>query len=133
MTEQLFTLSNFRASDEIEGWPLGRDKRGTAVFTHESNKKGQRISRQTPYKGGMSKPKSSTYYERICLADGSDGKTHMVGITGYGFISVLSCDMKLSDFSIQEKDDNYAEVMSAVRAVTNPEALKEQSNVARND
>jgi len=119
MVKQTFTLSNFRTSDEIEGWPLGRDKKGTAIFTHESNKEGQRISRQTPYKGGLSKPKSSTYYARICLADGSDGKTHMVGITSYGFISVLSCDMKLSDFSIQVKDDNYIEVMAEVRAVTN--------------
>ena len=118
MTTQTFTLSNFRTSDEIEGWPLGRDKRGTAIFTHESNKNGQRISRQTPYKGGLSKPKRSTYYVRICLADGSDGETHMVGITGYGFISVLSCDMKLSDFSIQAEDDNYTEVMAEVMAVT---------------
>ncbi len=105
--EQTFALTNFRKEDTIADWPLGGNKRGSAVFAHESNKRGQRISRTT-----TGKPKRSTYYLRVCLADGSDGKTHYVGWSAYGFLSVMSCDMQHSNFSIFDgdpPDPNFAE------------------------
>ncbi len=117
--EQTFTLSNFRREDKIEDWPLGRQLRGTATFTHEENgEKGQRIGRQTPYRGRMGKIKYSTYYIRVCLADGSDGKTHYIGWTGYGFLAVMSCGMKYQDFSIFEKAPNFASYKAKLFEVT---------------
>jgi hypothetical protein len=102
--EQPFTLSFFRKGDTIQDWPLGGGKRGTCLFHHESNKRGQRILRTT-----TGKPKASTYYMRVCLVDGSDGKTHYIGYSQYGFLSVMSCDMQHSDFSIHPHDPNFDE------------------------
>lgn len=113
MNEQPFTLSNFRKEDTIQDWPLGSNKRGPAVFTHESNKRGQRILRTT-----TGKPKATTYYLRVCLCDGSDGKTHILGFSSYGFLSVMSCDMKLQDFSIWDKDPHFEEYKEQLFAVT---------------
>jgi|TARA_Y100000034_G_C6903283_1_gene418432 hypothetical protein len=124
MSEQTFTLSNFRAAptEIIEDWPLGSNKRGPATFTHETNgKKGQRIGRQTPYKGRLSKPKYSTYYIRVCLVDGSDGKTHYIGWSEYGFLSVMSCDMKHSDFGVFDQDEHFAEYKTALFEATEVE------------
>ena len=115
MSSAPFTLSNFRKSDSIENWPIGRQQRATAVFTHEANKRGQRILRTT-----TGKPKASNYYTLICLADGSDGKTHLVGFSEYG-LHVMSADMQHSDFSLyhdmgdgQELFPIYLEQLQAV-------------------
>lgn len=104
MNEQLFELSNPRKEDTIEGWPHG-SRRVTAYFTHESNKKGERIGRQT-----TGKPKFSRYYQQIRLVDGTDGKTHLLGHAG-SHLSVLSCDMKLSDFAVFPNDPNFEKYM----------------------
>lgn len=111
MTAQKFTLSNPRKNDSIADWPIGGSRRGTAVFTHEANSRGERIGRTT-----TGKPKYTTYYAKICLVDGSDGKTHLLAHTGNsgGFLSVLSADMQHSDFSVFEGDDNFAEYLAMV-------------------
>jgi len=90
-----FTLTNFRKEDTIQDWPLGSNKRGPCTFTHEANKRGQRILRTT-----TGKPKASRYYSLVCLADGSDGKTHLVGYCQYGGIAVMSADMQHSDYTL---------------------------------
>ena len=106
MNEQTFTLSNPRKEGEVEDYPLG-GFRGTAVFTHEKSSRGERISRVTPKRnGGFGKPKRSTYADVIRLVDGSDGKTHLMSFSS-GFIQVSSCNMRHSDFSIFEGDDNF--------------------------
>jgi hypothetical protein len=104
MTEQTFKLTNFRKGDIIENWPVGGSKRATALFSHESNNKGQRIGRYI----GSAKPKFSVYYTRVCLVDGDDGKTHYIGYSkDYDVLMVMSCDMKHSDFGIHPKDENF--------------------------
>ena len=113
LNNQTFTLSNFRKEETIQDWPLGSNKRGPCVFQHESNKKGQRILRTT-----TGKPKASTYYVRVCLVDGSDGKTHYIGWSEFGFLSVQSCDMKLSDFSVHRTDPNFEEYKQQLFAAT---------------
>ena len=115
MNEQTFTLDlkTFRKEDRIEGWPVGSNKRATAVFTHETKpKRGQRIVRVT-----TGKPKPSTYYLLVCLANGSDGKTHYIGLTQFGHLAVMSCDMKHSDFSVFRGDPNYDEYLGKLREV----------------
>jgi hypothetical protein len=109
MSEQTFTISNPRREEIIEDWPLGRNERGPATFTHEVHPtRGERIGRQTPYKGRMGKIKYTTYSQSCRLVDGSDGKTHIVSFSS-GFVQVMSCDMKHSDFSVFGKDENFAE------------------------
>jgi len=118
MSEQTFKLSNFRREANIEDWPLGSGRTGTAVFTHETKaKRGQRIGRMTPYRGRMSKPKYSTYYDRICLVDGDDGKTHYIGLS-HGWLFVSSCNMMHSDFAIQPTDENYDEYRALLLAAS---------------
>ena len=114
MNEQTFTLSNPRKEDVIPDWPLGSGRTGDATFTHESNNRGERIRRVTPNRQGVPcKPKRSTYYVKIRLVDGSDGKTHMIGLTRYsGMLCVMSCDMKLSDFAVFEADENYTKYLA---------------------
>jgi len=112
MSEQKFSLSNFRKEETIQDWPIGGNRRGPAVFTHESNKRGQRLLRTT-----TGKPKPSTYYERVCLVDGSDGKTHYIGWSS-GFLSVMSCNMEHQDFSIFSNEANFAEYKEQLFAVT---------------
>ena len=122
-TEQPFTLSNFRKEDTIEDWPLGGGRRGDCIFTHESNGRGQRIGRQTEGRNGrMNKIKYSTYHPLVCLADGSDGKTHYIGLTSYSSLSVMSCDMKHSEFSLhswgdREPDANFLPYLAELKAV----------------
>lgn len=109
MSKQTFTVSNPRKEDSIEDWPLGNGRRGTAEFTHETNNRGERISRVTPNRQGRPcKPKRSTYSESVRLVDGSDGKTHMLSFSS-GFVQVMSCDMQHSDFSVFAGDDNFEE------------------------
>ena len=109
-----FTLSNFRKEDSIADWPIGRNQRATAVFAHESNKRGQRISRTT-----TGKPKVSTYYDLICLADGSDGKTHLVGYSrDYGMLAVMSADMQHSDYILHYGQAHYADYVGFVITAT---------------
>ena len=118
MSEQTFMLSNFRKEDTIEDWPMGSNKRGTCVFSHETNKRGQRIGRTTTCNGRTGKTKYSTYYLRVCLVDGSDGKTHYVGFSQYGMLSVMSCNMQHQDFSVFPDHDNFEEYKAALFAAT---------------
>lgn len=109
-----FTLSNFRKEDSIADWPIGRNQRATAVFAHETNKRGQRILRTT-----TGKPKASTYYDLICLADGSDGKTHLVGYSaGYRMLMVMSADMQHSDYTLHYGQEHYADYVGFVVSAT---------------
>ena len=113
MTETPFTLSNFRREDSIENWPIGRDKRATAVFTHEANKRGQRILRTT-----TGKAKATTYYQAICLADGSDGKTHLVCLAPMcDMLRIGSADMKHEDFTLWPRDADFAGYKNKLLAV----------------
>ena len=110
MSEQTFTISNPRREETIEDWPLGSGRRGPARFIHEIKSHGERIGRITQDRHGSNrKPKFTTYSTSCRLVDGSDGRTHIVSFTTYGFVKVVSCDMKFDDFSVFEKEKNFAE------------------------
>jgi hypothetical protein len=115
MSEQTFTLTNFRPEAIIEDWPSG-SRRVTATFTTDSNKRGQRISRVT-----TGKPKKSTYHDLVCLCDGSDGKTHYIGLS-HGWMFVNPCTMKGSDFTVAPGDANYDEYLNQLRIAATEEA-----------
>jgi hypothetical protein len=114
MTDQVkIKLSNFRRSATIEVWPLGGGKRGRCVFQHEANKRGQRILRTT-----TGAPKATTYYQRIALADGDDGRIHIVGFSEYGMLCVMASDMRHGEFTLYPKDDLFETYRQQLFAVT---------------
>jgi hypothetical protein len=116
MTTAPLMLSNFRREDSIENWPIGRDKRATAIFAHEATKRGQRILRTT-----TGKPKATTYYKAICLADGSDGKTHLVSLAAeIDMLRVGSADMKHAEKTLWPRDAEFAEYRAQLIACTSP-------------
>lgn len=80
-----------RREATIEDWPHGR-QRVTARFWIESNKRGERVLRQT-----TGKPKASTYAPQCVILDGGDGRTYFAQSTEYGFISVMRGNMKHSE------------------------------------
>lgn len=107
-----FTLSNFRKEETIQDWPYGSNKRGPAVFVVEQNKRGQRMLRTT-----FGKPKATQYYDAVCLADGSDGKTHIVAYSAnYGLLLVKSCDMQHQDYALSTREQGEATEFSEYRA-----------------
>lgn len=94
-------LTNPRTYAEFEDWPSGR-KRVKCVFQHEANRKGERISRTT-----TGKPKFTVYYQKIRIVDGDDNRTHLLALTEYGSIYVLSSDMKHSEYTVYPTDAEY--------------------------
>lgn len=95
---------NPRKEAVFTDWPSG-SKRVTCTFKVEANKRGERIARTT-----TGKPKVTTYYDKIRIVDGDDGKTYMLAESkNYKMISVLSHNMQHSlashcDFN---KDGDY--------------------------
>jgi hypothetical protein len=100
------TYSNPRMRAEIQNWPMGGTKRGTAVFTIEAKPgKGERGVRVT-----NGAPKTLTYAKAARIVDGSDGRTYIAELSAYGFVSIVRSDMKLQEESITADDPRYAAV-----------------------
>lgn len=80
------TFSNPRLKAVIEDWPSGK-QRVTCTFEVEAKKgKGERVNRIT-----TGKPKSTTYTDWMCIVDGDDGKTYLLGADrGAGDYSVVT-------------------------------------------
>jgi len=75
-------FSNPRDAATIENWPHGRNKRVTATFTVERTNRGERVSRVT-----TGKPKKTTYYSRVAIVDGDDGKLYIV-CKSHGMVTI---------------------------------------------
>jgi hypothetical protein len=107
------TYSNPRLRAEIFDWPMGRNLRGTAIFTIESKPgKGERGVRVTICNGRESAPKTLTYARKARIVDGDDGKTYIAELSMYGGISFMQSNMKFqSGDTIFPRDERYAEIM----------------------
>lgn len=100
--------SNPRMEAMIDGWPMGGNKRGRAVFAIEEDaNRGQRAVRTTCCAGKFSKPKRDTYNLRTRIVDGDDGKTYIIGMTMYGFVNVVRGDMQTTEETVWPKDDRW--------------------------
>jgi hypothetical protein len=94
------TYSNPRTYAEIDNWPMGGSKRGTAVFSIEAKGgKGERGVRVT-----NGKPKALTFARKARIVDGDDGRTYIAELTAYGFVSIMRGDMKFGEESIHDGD-----------------------------
>jgi len=86
-------LSNPRQEAVIEDWPIGR-KRCTATFVVEDGgKKGQRVARTT-----TGKPKRTTYYQRVMIVDGDDGRTYVIARTMHNQMVVIPGTLKTTEY-----------------------------------
>ena len=94
----MIQLSNPRTEATIEDWPSGR-KRVTAHFIVETTKHGQRMARTT-----TGKPKKTTYYQRMVLCDGDDGKTYLLALSSIGIVRMLGT-MKYTDYFYPENEE----------------------------
>ena len=84
------TYLNPRKHAKVEDWPLGKYRRGAAIFqVEEDPKHGERVSRVT-----TGKPRKTTYAKRFVIVDGDDGKTYLLAMNLYGSIEVWPGTMK---------------------------------------
>ena len=90
------TYSNPRMHADIPNWPMGGNHRGVATFTVESKPgKGERVVRTTRRDDGrQAAGKMLTFSVRQRIVDGSDGKTYIIRLTEYAFISVMQGGMQ---------------------------------------
>lgn len=109
------TYSNPRKSATIENWPSG-GKRVTAVFTVETKKNKQRVSRITIDElGRESKPKTTTYADQVVIVDGDDGKTYILEYTQmYGLISVMQGTMQYQHETLGPRDERFETVKALI-------------------
>lgn len=103
--------SNPRLEAEIDNWPTG-SYRTKAIFKIEQTARGERGTRVTfhPITGKPAAPKKLTYARKARIVDGDDGRTYIIELTSFGFISVRKGDMKFEHESIFEENPKYAEV-----------------------
>jgi len=83
ITESL-TLTNPRTTAEIADWPNGRRGRVTAIFTVYQGTRGAQKNQERVERITTGKPKPTTYYAKIRIVDGSDGKTYLAALTEHG-------------------------------------------------
>jgi hypothetical protein len=108
------TYTNPRRHAEIGNWPMGRNKRGTAVFDVEVKPgKGERGVRVTRLDGSTqtTAPKTLTYACKVRIVDGSDGRTYLVELTVYGFFSVMSSDMQHQHETVHTDNVRHPDLM----------------------
>jgi len=103
--------SNPQKELTVNDWPYGKN-RVTAIFSIESGKKGERAVRVTENpRGGWNKPKKLTFDRKMRIVDGDDGKTYIIGLSNYGFITVMQSNMQYMSESIHQDDDRYQDVL----------------------
>lgn len=112
-------FSNPRLVAEFTDWPIGGNNRGLCRFAVEDNgKKGKRVSRTTADKNGrLCKPKYTTYSDHQAIVDGDDGKTYILSLGVYGFVSIHRHDFMSAERSgCFDSDPDFAEVVALVKS-----------------
>lgn len=106
----MIKLSNPRREARIEDWPSGRN-RVTAVFAVEANNRGERVTRTT-----TGKPKATIYYRKVCIVDGDDDRTYVLGKTEFDQIVLIPGTLKTVEY-FREDDPEYAPYESLLDSV----------------
>ena len=115
----MLTLSNPRLSEVNDNWPHGRN-RVTATFnvvngTRGTQKEQQRIERVT-----TGAPKRTTFYDRMCIVDGDDDRTYLLGSTPYGTMYLINGTMKGQQaYSLTSNDDETRAMAEQIRDMLN--------------
>lgn len=101
----------------VPDWPSGNE-RVSAMFTVETSKKGQRVSRVTTDKYGReSKPKVTTFTKQVAIVTGDDNKTYIAELSPTGIISIVQSNLKFTDEIISRdgSPERYAAVLALIR------------------
>jgi hypothetical protein len=108
------TYTNPRLHAEIDNWPMGGSRRGTAIFSVEAKpgkgERGVRITRRDGEK--PSTPKTLTFARKVRIVDGDDGKTYIAELSGYGHVSVMQSNMQFQAESVHEGDPRHASLLA---------------------
>lgn len=101
----MLELTNPRTTAVRDDWPDGKGT-VTATFTLEITKNGQRIVRVTSSEHRpSSKPKKTTYCLRMCIVDGEDGKTYLLGHTEFGQMVLIPGTLKTTEYFHKNSHD----------------------------
>jgi hypothetical protein len=112
-------FSNARLTAEYDDWPIGGSNRGQCKFAVEDGgRRGTRVSRTTTDKHGRwCKPKYTTYASHHAIVDGDDGKTYILSLTDYGFVSIKRHDFMSAERSGSFNNDaDFAELVELVKS-----------------
>jgi len=101
------TYSNPRLKAVIEDWPLSFNKRGTAVFAIEADKRGERCVRTT-----TGKAKLGVYCNKARIVDGSDGRTYIARLYGNDMVSIMRGDMKFEQETVFDRDERFPALLA---------------------
>ena len=107
----MLTYSNPRLEALFDDWPFGRTARATAHFVIEADPaRGERAARRTldPRTGKWCAWKRLTYARKARIDDGSDGRTYIAELSGYGFVTFMRSDMRFAHETVCRGDDFYA-------------------------
>lgn len=103
--------SNPRMEAVIPDWPSG-SQRVQARFWIEQTPKGERAWRQT-----TGAPKTVTFYTKMRIVDGDDGRTYLARLSHWGHISILRGDMKYEEETVFDRDEGYSAALALFEPV----------------
>tara|TARA_R110002020_G_scaffold47893_1_gene136762 strand:- start:120 stop:560 length:441 start_codon:yes stop_codon:yes gene_type:complete len=109
MSIEIIKYSNARTDAVIENWPNGGKRTAAHFWVEPKKNKGERAVRQTtnPKTGQLCKPKTLTYATKVCIVDGSDGKTYILEWSvSFRFITVMQSNMKYQQEVVHQQQDN---------------------------
>ena len=104
----------------IWDWPSGRYQVAAKFWIETDLHHGQRCCRQTqhPIKGTWSAPKKTTYAEQVRLVTGSDGRTYVLALHGYGSLSVMQGNLQFQQEYITISDPRYWDLVALLMQPT---------------
>ncbi len=109
------TFTNPRHAVEFDDWPSGSARVKCKFYTEHDAKRGFRVCRQTQDKHGQwCKPKTRTFTTMLAIVDGSDGRTYILEMSRYGFVSIIRSDFFNAYDSVFDTDPRHAELVGLV-------------------
>jgi hypothetical protein len=89
----LMAFTDPRSKAEFDDWPSGRHRVKCRFYTEHILKRGFRVYRQTTDKNGKwCTPKCTTFGGQLVIVTGSDGRTYILQMTMYSFVSITRWD-----------------------------------------
>ncbi len=108
------TYSHPRKTLEVNSWPSGGNRVRAKFNVQHHEWRGERVTRATtnPKTGEWNAPRKTAYASKARIVIGSDGKTYLVMLSGYGPITILQSNLKYEKEVIYMSDSRYPDVMA---------------------
>jgi len=100
----------------IDDYPLGFQKRGTAVYsvTKSRNGKQERVERTTFDGVKISKPKTTTYGLQCAILTCENGLTYVATWYDIGMISILKSNMQHTEETVWNREERYTTILDMI-------------------